>query len=302
MALNAMAGSDASPAADTAMPKLEHFDPAQVDKQLDPCSDFFQYACSKWNAANPIPPDQNRWGTFGALAIWNVAAIHNTLENSASAANPTPVEKQVGGYYAACIDEAAVNKAGIAPLQPALDRIAALKDKQNLAEIVAYIHQIIRPANLNFIDAQYQGVLFGIYSSADFDDARVMLATLDQSGMGLPGREFYLKDDDKSKEIREKYVKYIAGLLQLSGEPATQAANDAQTVLSMETALARAAMDIVLRRDPKNLNNKLSLTQVQALTPSFNWSRYMKAMGAPVSQKYLVTAPDFFRGVEKLII
>ncbi len=283
------------------MPALEHFTPTQVDKALDPCADFFQYACSKWIKANPIPPDQAAWGTFNALAIWNVAAMHNTLEDAASASNRMPVQKQVGDYYASCMDETAINKAGITPVQPLLDRIANLKDKSQIPEVVAAIHQNIRPANLTFIDAQYQGVLFGIYAQPDFANAKMTLGALDQSGMGLPGREFYLKDDDKSKEIRDKYVKHVARLLALSGEPAAQAATDAQSVLVMETALANAAMDIVLRRDPKNQNNKMTLQQVQALTPSFNWSHYLTAMHAPNTPQYLVIAPDFFRGMEKLV-
>ncbi len=297
------AGPDPSvpEAGSTEMPKLERFSPDQVDKTLDPCNDFFEYACHKWNQANPIPPDQAGWGTFNALAIWNVAAVHNTLEQSAAASNPTPVEKQVGAYYASCIDEDAINQAGITPLQPALNRIDGMKAKGGLPEVVAYIHQIVRPPNLNFIEAQYPGVLFGIYSSPDFDDARVMLASLDQSGMGLPGREFYLNDDDKSKQIRDKYVKYISGILQLSGEAQAQAESDAQVILAMETSLAKAAMEIVARRDPKNLNNKMSFKQVQALTPSFDWNRYFSAMQTPIQPHYLVTAPDFFRGVQKLI-
>jgi predicted metalloendopeptidase len=121
------------------------------------------------------------------------------------------------------MDEAIVNKAGIAPLQPALDKIAALKDKSQLPELVAGLQRIVRPANLNFIDAQYQGILFGIYNGPDFDDARVNIGTLDQSGMNMPSREFYLNDDEKSKEIREKYVKHVARMLELSGESKEQA-------------------------------------------------------------------------------
>ena len=155
------------------------------------------------------------------------------------------MQQKVGDYYASCMDEDAINKAGIAPLKPELDRIAGMKNKSQLPEVVASIHQMIRPANLNFIDAAYQGVLFGIYSQPGFDDARMTLAALDQSGMALPGREFYLNDDAKSKEIRDKYVKHVARMLELSGESQAQAASDAQTVLAMETELAKAAMDIV---------------------------------------------------------
>ncbi len=284
-----------------ALPALEHFNADQVDKTLDPCNDFFQYACSKWIKANPIPADQAGSGTFTQLAIWNIAAVRSTLEDASAASNRDSIQQKVGDYYASCMDENTVNRDGIAPLKPALDSIAKLHEKSQLPEVIASIHQIIRPANLNFIDAQYQGVLFGMYAAPDFDNARLMLAVLDQSGMNMPSREFYLNDDDKSKEIRAKYVQHVSKMLELSGEPQAQAAKDAQSVLSLETALAKAAMDIIVRRDPKNLNNKMSLEQIQALTPSFSWNHYFAAMHAPASPQYIVTSPDFFRGMEKLI-
>ena len=191
----------------TAAMKLEQFDPAMADKSLDPCNDFFQYACRKWIKANPIPADQAGWGTFYSLALWNIAAVRETLESAAKpSASRTAVEQKVGDYYAACMDEDAVNRAGIAPLKPMLSRIDGLKDKSQLPELVAYIHQRIRPANLNFIEAQYQGIVFGIYAQPGFDDASITLGALDQAGMNLPSREFYLKEDDKSKDIRAKYV------------------------------------------------------------------------------------------------
>ena len=284
------------------MPDLEHFSPDQADKSLDPCSDFFQYACSKWVKANPIPADQASWGTFNKLAIWNTAAIRSTLEQVSS---PDPkrnaADQKAGDHYASCMDEATINKAGIGPLKPDLDRIAALKDKSQLPELVASLHQIVRPANLNFIDAQYQGILFGIYNGPQFDDARMNIGILDQSGMNMPSREFYLNDDEKSKEIRQKYIAHVSRMLELAGEPKAQAEADAGVVLAMETALAKSAMDIVLRRDPKNLDHKLTIKEVQALTPSFNWNHYFAAMQTPVAAQYLVLSPDFFRGMEKLI-
>jgi len=301
MCTTSFAQSDAAPSS-SSMPALQRFSIDQVDKTLDPCSDFFQYACGKWIKANPIPADQGGWGTFNMLAIWNIAAVHNTLEEAAQpSANRTPVQQKVGDYFASCMDEDAINKAGLKPLQPELDRIAGIKKKSQLPEVIASIHLMIRPANLNFIDAAYQGVLFGVYSAPGFDDARVTLASLDQSGMALPGREFYLKDDAKSKEIRDKYVQHVARMLELSGESTPQAAKDSQSVMAIETELAKSAMDIIVRRDPKNLNNRMSLKQVQALTPSFNWKQYFAAMQAPPSPQYTVTAPDFLRGMEKLL-
>ena len=200
------------------VPSLNHFDPNQVDRSLDPCNDFFQYACKSWIKANPITSDLASTGTGVKLALWNIAAVHKTLEEDSTATNRSVAEQQAGDYYAACMNEDLVNKAGLKPLQPQLDKIAALRKKNQLPEMLGSLHLTIRPADLNYIDAQYNGILFGLYAQPDFDDARVNLPTLDQSGMNLPGREFYLNDDDKSKEIRSLYVAHIAKMLELSGE------------------------------------------------------------------------------------
>jgi len=283
-------------------PTLYHFSPDQIDKTLDPCNDFFEYACSKWNKANPIPADQAGWGTYNSLAIWNVAAIHATLESAAKVSpDRTAIEAQAGDYYASCMDTETINKLGIKPLQPVLDRIAAMKKKSDLPEVLALVHRTVRAGDLVFTDAEYNGVLFGLYAQPDFDDASITLAAFDQAGMGLPARDFYVKNDDKSKDIREKYLLHIAKQMELSGETREQAAQDAKSVLEIETGLATAAMDLIPRRDPKNQNNKMSLQQVQALAPSFDFTRYLAAVHAPSSPQYLVLAPDFFRGMEKLI-
>jgi predicted metalloendopeptidase len=284
------------------LPAVEHFSVSMADTTVDPCTDFFKYACNKWNKANPIPADQPAWGTFNQLAIWNLSALHATLEKAAVKSDTrTPAEQKAGDYYAACMDEATVDKLGITQLQQVLDKIAQLKDKGQLPELMAYLHQRLRPGDLIFTDVQYAGVLFGIYAQPDFDNASMMDGALDQSGMGLPAREFYLKDDAKSKTVREQYVAHIALILELSGETKEKAAADAKSVMAFETVLAKSAMDIVARRDPKNQNNKMTREQLQALTPGFTWATYLKAMGTPSVPQYLVLAPDFFRGIQTLI-
>jgi putative endopeptidase len=182
-----------------------------------------------------------------------------------------------------------------------LDRINQMTNKSQLADQVAHIHQTV-PGAWQGDDNQTRAVLLGFGQQQDFDDASRVVAAVDQGGLGLPNRDFYIKDDDKSKEIRSKYEAHINKMLALSGESPEQAAADAKTIMAIETAIAQAQMDNVERRDPKNLNNKMSFDQVQALTPSFNWKHYIEVIGAPPSSPhYIVSSPKFFRSLEPLI-
>ncbi|MBZ5600438.1 MAG: M13 family metallopeptidase [Acidobacteriia bacterium] len=282
-------------------PKLQHFDPNQADRSLDPCQDFYKFACGKWFAANPIPADQVYWDTSGDLEKWNETVLRETMEKaSANAPDRTPVQQKVGDFWAACIDEKAVNQAGNRDLAPELRRIDALHSKSELADELAHLHMTV-PAAWEFGNNAARAPFFGFGSGQDLDNASLVVLFVDQGGMGLPGRDFYLKDDAKSSEIRSQYVSHVSKMLALSGEGIGQADNDAAMILTMETAMAKVAMDNVSRRDPKNLNNKMSLAQLQALTPSFAWKRYLDLVGAPAPDHYLVTSPEFFKGLEQIL-
>ncbi len=282
-------------------PKLEHFDPNLVDKSLDPCNDFYKYSCNKWLSANPIPADQVYWSTGSDLELWNEGVLRETLE-AASKDDPkrSPVQQKIGDYWAACIDESAIEASGLKPLQPELDRIAALQSKKDLTLEVAHL-QHLYPGAWEVGDNQSESPLFGFTGQQDYDKASMVVAQIDQGGLSLPNRDYYLNTDEKSKEILAKYRAHIQKLLVLAGESDTQAAADAGVVLDLETAMAQAQMDNIKRRDPKNINNKMSLAQLRELTPAIDWNAYLKAIDAPPSDHYIVTSPDFFRAENKLL-
>jgi putative endopeptidase len=306
----AMLGQNASlnPAATTAAadeskdaPKLEHFDPNSVDKALNPCDDFYKYACSKWIAANPIPADQVYWSTGSGLDMWNDTVLRETLEaSSKNDSSRSPVQQKIGDYWAACMDESGIEAAGTKPIQPELDRIAAIKSKQEITLEIAHLHHLF-PGAWQASDNQTNAPFFGFTGGQDYDDASKVVAQIDQGGLSLPNRDYYLNTDDKSVETLKKFRAHVQKMFALTGESEAQASSDAAIVLELETALAKPQMDNIKRRDPKNINNKMSLAQIRELAPSIDWSAYLKAVNAPASEHYLVSAPDFFRAENKLL-
>jgi len=285
----------------TTEPKLQHFDPDLADKSLDPCNDFYKYACSKWTSANPIPADQVVWSTGSGLELWNETVLRQTLE-AASANDPKrdAVHKKIGDYWASCMDEAGIETAGLKPLRPELAHIAALKSKKDITLEIVRLHQMF-PGAWEQSDNQTNAPFFGFSGQQDYDNASLVVAQIDQGGLSLPNRDYYLKTDDKTKEVLAKYKAHVQKMFALAGEPESQAAADAATVLELETAMAEAQMDNIARRDPKNINNKMTLPQVKELTPAIDWDGYLKAVDAPASPHYIVTSPNFFRALDKLL-
>ena len=283
---------------DPQMPTLNHFDANQVDKSADPCGDFYKFACGKWQAANPIPPDQAAWSVASPLQLWNETVLRQTLEQAApSNTTRDAIGQKVGDYYAACMDEPGIEKVGAKALQAELARINAIKAKSAIAGAVAHLHQSL-PGAWQGDDNQTNAALLGFSGGQDLDDASMVVVQIDQGGLAMPSRDYYLKDDERSKQIREKYQAFMKKMFTLSGESEAQATADAATVMAIETDLAKVQMDNIRRRDPKNLNNKMNLAQVKALTPSFNWAAYMTAVKSPTTHHYLVSSPEYFKGLE----
>jgi endothelin-converting enzyme/putative endopeptidase len=261
-----------------------------LDKTADPCVDFFQYACGTWVATHPIPRDRPMWSTGMELLQRNQETLRGILEKaSVDDAKRTPVEQKIGDFYYACMDEKTVNAKGYDPLKPELARIDALSDKRALrAELVSLHRQGIR-------------VWFEFASSPDPKNSTMNIGDADQGGLGLPDRDYYLKDDAKSVALRAGYVKHVAAMLQLIGEAPEQAGAHARAILAFETLLAKGSLDLTARRDPDNVYHKMTVAQLAALCPFIHWPAYFRGVGAPKIDSLNVDVPDFFRALNAAV-
>ncbi|MBV9609148.1 MAG: M13 family metallopeptidase [Acidobacteria bacterium] len=282
----------------TQNPATASADTSGFDTSVDPCMNFYAYVCNPWRKANPLPGDQSTWSSFDELELRNDKKLRDILE-AAQKDTPqrSPVQQKIGDYYAACIDDRAIDERGLKPLDAEFERIANLSSKSELAAEIAHLHLItfnLAPST----DSGTPTALFAFSSGQDFDDATKVVAVVDQGGISLPDRDYYLKTDPESQGLLNRFVTHVTRMLIVTGEPQTRAIPDAKTVVGIETDLAKASMDIVQRRDPANLNHKMSLAELQALTPSFSWDDYLKGVGAPPSAHYIVTSPEFLKGIE----
>jgi predicted metalloendopeptidase len=261
-------------------------DAAAMNKTVDPCVDFYQYACGNWIAQNPLPPDRARWGRFTELSSHNEKVLLDVLQGAAVVREQrSPLDQKIGDAYAACMDTAAINQRGIAPIKPELDRIRAM---ENMPDVVA---ELVRLHRVGI------GVLFNFGARTDAKDSNRTIAGLSQGGLSLPDREYYLKTDPKSVEIRQRFLAHMTKMFQLEGESAETSAQAARLVLDLETILAKASMDRVSLRDPNKTYHILTRSQLAELAPNFAWDQYFQATGAPAFQTLNVSQPDYIKQI-----
>ena len=263
-------------------------DVTSMDRSIDPCTDFFAYSCGGWIKNNPIPPDQSSWDTYSKMQDENLGRLRGILE-AASAPDPqrSAVDQKIGDYYASCTDEKAIDAKGAEPLKPSLERIAKITSKAEIADVAAAMTE--------------DNVLFHFDSIQDFRDANQVIADTDQGGLGLPDRDYYTKDDAKSVELRKQYLAHVQKMFELLGDKPAVAAAEAQTVMRIETVLAKGSMTRVERRDPKALDHKMTTTELEKLSPAFQWQVYFAKVGMPNLSSLNVTAPGFFKAMNETL-
>jgi len=266
------------------------FDLGSLDRSVDPCVNFYKFSCGGWQTKNPLPSDQARYGTFDALQDRNRIVLQNLLE-TASSNKPgrSPIEQKEGDFYAACMDEKAIDARGTAPLKPDLDRIAVLKNKKDLAEVLAHLFR------------NGSNPFFNFGSEQDAKDSTKVIAAIGQGGLGLPDRDYYFKTDAKSAEERKQYVAHVQKMFELLGSSPAEAAMKAQAVMTIETALAKGSLDNVSLRDPEKTYHKMTVGELTTLSSDFEWPKFFKDAGGPSIQSLDVSEPDFFKAFKDVI-
>jgi endothelin-converting enzyme/putative endopeptidase len=275
----------------TSLPYTPSLDTTFMDRTVEPCVDFYQYACGNWIKNNPIPPDQAAWDVYAKLTNENQRLMWGVLQQAADSSHSrTPNEQKIGDYFHACMDEAAVEKAGIDPLRPALAAIDAMQSKRDIARLLAREH-----LSLN------SNALLGFGSNQDYENAQQVIAFATGGGLGLPDRDYYVKEDAKSIQTREKYLEHAARMFVLSGEDQAASKRDAAIVMAIETDMAKSSLTRVEKREPHNLFHKMKAAEFKALTPAFDWDAYFAAIQLAPPAVVNVTEPAFYRELERLL-
>src|SRR5271170_1818815 len=270
---------------------LRSFDLTAIDKTVDPCVDFYEYACGNWRKNNPVPSDQVRWGRFNELAERNTYLLYTELKK-ASEPSPdrTPLQKQYGDFFAACMNTSLADQNGAQPIQPLLQRVDALHEKNQIAPLVGDI----QARNLG-------SPFFAAGSQQDIKDSSLQIAGIRQGGLSLPDRDYYLDTDERMTKIRQQYTDYMLTVFKLAGDSPEQAAAEAKSVLDIETALAKGSISRTELRDPQKRYHPMEVSGLKQLAPGFDWNAYFSSIDEAKLASLNVTTPDFFKTLNQVI-
>jgi endothelin-converting enzyme/putative endopeptidase len=274
----------------TSFPYTPGLDVTSMDKTADPCVDFYQYSCGGWKKNNPIPADRASWSVYGKLSQDNQQFLWGILyQLSRQASGRNANQQKIGDYFGACMDEAAVNQLGARPLRPYLAQIAAMQSTKDLPALLAGLHTSLETG----------GLFFNFGSNQDYANSQNVIAFADAGGLGLPDRDYYIKTDENSVDLRNKYLVHVQNMFELLGDKPGVAKAEAAKVMEIETALAKASLTRVERRDPYQRFHKVDFKGLQAMTPDFDWSIYIKDIGLPAQNTFNVTEPAFYSELDK---
>jgi len=267
-------------------------DPGEFDRSAKPQDDFYAYVNGNWERRNPVPPDRSYWGVDVEVAEHNLLALRSLCEAAAAkGAQGSVVEREVGDLYASALDQAGIDAAGTAPLQPEIDRIGAVK---TTADVLA---------ELGHLDSLGIHAGFDFFSSADDKNSALELAQLRQGGLGLPDRDYYFRGDEKSRLQRSQYVEHVARMFELLGDQPESAQVEATAVMRLETELAHASLTKVVLRNPYASYHKMPLRDAAArFTPDLDWSAYLGAAGAPAFTEVNFAHPQFFQALDRVLL
>ena len=266
------------------------FSTANLDKSCKPCNDFYEFAMGGWMKANPIPAEYPTWGTFSQLRDNNLAAMRTVLEAAAKANAPAgSTEQKIGDFYTSCTDTAAIEAAGMKPIAGELTAIDAIDDRKSLDAAIAKLQR------------EGVDVLFRFGSTQDIKDSTHVIAQASQGGLGMPDRDYYFRDDEKSKQLRADYEQHVTKMFALAGDSPEKAAAEAKSVMSIETALAKVSRTRVELRDPEKNYHLMPLTEMKTLTPDWSWENYLRAVGAPSMAQVNVRQPEFFKEMNQTL-
>lgn len=263
-------------------------DTASFDRTVRPQDDFFRFVNGTWLAKTTIPPDRSTWGSFVELTEKSETAVRGIIEHAAAAQAPAGSETQkVGDFYASFMDTVRIERLGLTPLQQPLAAIAGLTTRDQLPTVLAHLARIGVPG------------LFGASVGQDQKNSNAYIVSISQGGLGLPDRDYYLRQDPKFATIRQQYADYVARLFTLAHQP--DPAGAAGRIVALETEIARRHWDRARSRDREKTYNKMSLAELASLTPSFHWNTYLTAGAVTGAREVVVRQPDFLQALDTVI-